>query len=186
MSYYCPDEDTLVLYLNSSEKVDLNVEGSGEIVLEAPSQGEASVYVDKDPVLVINNYTSSGSGGTGFVDQASWLVIEKNALTNMSAYNLVRFHDADTVELATNNTVYNEAKVVGITIAAALAGNKVKVLILGVLEDPFFTWPANTLLFLGANGIITSTPPTSGFSTIVGEAPVPGVFSLSIREPTIL
>jgi hypothetical protein len=129
---------------------------------------------------------SSGGDGTGFVSQAEWLVIQKTAGETISALTLVRFQDANTVILATSNTTYAEAKVTGIALNAATIGGTVRVLIMGIIEDSFFTYPANTLLFLGINGTITSIPPTSGYSTIIGEAPALGVVTLSIREPTIL
>lgn len=139
--------------------------------------------------LIVNccdDTQSSGGNGTGFVSQAEWLVIEKIAGESISALRMVKFSDADTVVLANSNTSYSNAKAIGIALSSASTGATVRVLIMGIIEDPFFTFPAETLLFLGVNGIITSTPPTSGYSVVIGEAPAVGVVSLSIREPIIL
>jgi hypothetical protein len=144
------------------------------------------------PKRVVQNYYSSGGfssssgNGTGFVSQAEWLVIEKTAGETISALALVRFLDLNTVVNSTNNEDYFHAKVVGIALNGATTGGTVRILIFGIIEDPFFTYPANTLLFLGANGAITDIPPTTGFSSIIGESPAVGLISLSIREPKVL
>lgn len=83
----------------------------------------------------------------------------------------MRFSSATTVVNSTNNEDYFHAKVTGIALNGAATGGTVRVLIFGIVEDPFFTYPANTLLFLGTNGTITATPPTTGFLSIIGEAP---------------
>jgi hypothetical protein len=181
------DEDNLIVVLGKSESTfsinnnsDLITTVSGTVALKL------DLLIDKN---VLSGGGTGGIPGTGFVDQARWLVIEKVAGETISALRLVRFSDADTVVYATNNQTYNEAKAVGIATNGAALGGTVRVLIIGIMEDSFFAFPSNTLLFLGPDGTIVSTPPslpTAGYSVIVGEAPTNGVFSLSIREPVIL
>jgi len=180
-NFVITDEDSILVDIGLSS---ITGETSSQNELSATIQGKTELFgqvgVDK------NFQAGNGGNGTGFVSQAEWLVIEKIAGETISALNLVRFQDADTVKLATNNLIYADAKVTGIALNAAMAGGTVRVLIFGVIEDQYFSYPANTLLFLGANGTITDTAPLSGFSTIIGEAPAVGVITLSIREPTIL
>lgn len=139
-----------------------------------------------DNIIVKCCDDGSGGGGTGFVSQAEWLVIEKIAGEPISGYNLVRFLDSDTIVKATNNDTYNHSKVFGIAMNGGLTGSLIRILIFGVINDPFFSFPDDTLLFLGVDGTITGVPPITGFSTIIGECPVTGVFSLTIREPKVL
>ena len=174
------EDEILQIKLGESS---LELKSSSEILnLKIDNDKKLDLKIQLNPTFQIG----SGGNGTGFVNQAEWLVIEKIAAETISALNLVRFQDADNVVLATNNQTYADAKVTGIALNAASAGGTVRVLIFGIIEDPFFTFPPNTLLFLGVNGTITATPPSSGFSAIIGEAPAVGVVTLSIREPTIL
>jgi hypothetical protein len=174
-------EDSIEVTLGKSD-LSISIELHRELQATISGTTALELSIMLNPMLNVG----SGGNGTGFVSQAEWLVIEKIAGESISALNLVRFQDANNVVKATNDQTYADAKVTGIALNGASIGGTVRVLIFGIIEDPFFTFPANTLLFLGVDGTITSTPPLSGFSAIIGEAPAVGVVTLSIREPTIL
>ena len=59
--------------------------------------------------------------------------------------------------------------VIGITTTAGGVGDIINVRRLGLLTDPSWTWTTNLPVFLGVNGVLTQTAPTSGFICIVGK-----------------
>jgi len=82
--------------------------------------------------------------------------------------------------------VYENAQSVGVSLNTATAGNDVEVLSFGILEDPFFNFPVNDVLFLASGGAITNTAPTSGIRTIIGKSLGVGSIFISVQEPVIL
>ena len=105
------------------------------------------------------------------------------AAENISALRAVRLINANECELGDPDTIYEDAKVVGISLTAATTGNNVEVLTFGILEDPFFTFPLNEPIFLAPNGVVTDVPPTTGFSTQIGHSLGTGQIFINIREP---
>src|ERR1017187_140443 len=182
-TFSVPEENIISVNLEGSS-IQLSLDSSvvSPVVI---SNDISSIQINIDRNVVITNQggAGSGGGGTGFVDQSQWLVAQKIALTDMSALSLVRMYDKDTFQLATNNGNYSMASVVGILIEGGLAGSKIRALIMGDIEDPSFTFPSDSLLFLGLSGIITSTAPSSGFSTLIGTSPALGMISLQINRP---
>ena len=136
--------------------------------------------------VYVGGATASGSGGETPASEAEWIVKNKIAGETISAFNIVRLYDANTIVKCSNNSTYSDARAIGISLSAGDAGDTIRVLILGIIENTFFNYPAGTLLFLGTNGTITDTAPTSGHLTIIGECPANGVFSISIKEPIVL
>jgi hypothetical protein len=176
-NYVINDEDSVTFSLGSSNSV-INVKANQTAEL-AIQGGTSIVGID----VFIDRIASGNGTGTGFVSQAQWLIVEKNAGENIEQLKMIRFQDAETVVYAKSNSTLIEARPVGITLTSTLAGGKVKVLVLGLIENPAFNYTAGTLLFLGQNGSITNIVPTSGYSVVIGEVLAPGVINLSIRTP---
>lgn len=111
------------------------------------------------------------------------LVIRKIAASNITEFQLIRLVSADEVDVASNES-YNESRVVGIALETKNAGQEVKILTFGVVEDGF-GYAIYTQLFLGTNGAITSTPPTATgrFVTSIGQSLGPGSIFIKIEEP---
>lgn len=181
-SFTINDQESVTIQLDSSNSV-IKLESSPSI--DAIISGTSLVGID-----VFLDRVVSGSGtGTGFVSQAQWLVVDKIAGENIDSFKMIRFANIDTVVYARANGTREESRPFGITITSSLAGNKVKVLVMGIIENPIFTYPSGTLLFLSTNGSITDVVPTlpsSNYSLVVGEALAVGVISLSIRTPVRL
>lgn len=110
-------------------------------------------------------------------------VLEQFAVAahTISALKVVRYLN-QAVAYATNNTTYKEAMVCGITKNAAAAGAQVKVIKLGKLEDPFFNYDSNTLLFLGEDGEITDAPSSGSHATMIGYGLGPGAIYVKIEQ----
>lgn len=114
-------------------------------------------------------------------DSAKRLEVIKIAGESFSALKLVRLVDSESVLLA-DKAIYDNSIVLGVSLNAASIGNDVTVLVYGILEDPFFNFSPNELLFLGDNGEITNINSLSGNRTIIGHGLGAGAIMVKIQE----
>lgn len=112
------------------------------------------------------------------------LSITKTYSEAISALQLVTATSNTEVGIA-DVTSLTEATVLGIALTGGIALVQEQITILGVVEDPSFTYPVNTPLFLGVGGAITDTPPTTvgEFVTQIGYSLGTGAIFVSISEP---
>jgi hypothetical protein len=87
---------------------------------------------------------------------------------------------------ASNDIGYDEARVVGMTKLAGNLNQQRPVLVFGRIDDPSFTYPANTDLFLGTMGNIVAIAPTAGHYKLIGRSLGPGSIFLDIGTTIIL
>jgi len=64
---------------------------------------------------------------------------------------------------ASSATLAHAPGVTGIATNSALLGGNVQVALLGVLTEPTWSWTAGLPVYVGVSGILTQTPPTSGW-----------------------
>ena len=86
--------------------------------------------------------------------------VSLTAGVNLSALRAVTT-DANGNAVYASNDTKNNAVVVGLTSAAATAGNAVSVRTAGIVEDANWAWTKGPV-FLGTNGALTQTAPTGG------------------------
>jgi hypothetical protein len=87
---------------------------------------------------------------------------------------------------ASNDIGYDEARVVGMTKLAGNLNQQRPVLVFGRIDDPSFTYPTNTDLFLGTLGNIVAIAPTAGHYKPIGRSLGPGSIFLDIGTTIIL
>lgn len=75
--------------------------------------------------------------------------------------------------------------VIGITVTAAIAGDDVSVMTSGKLSDPSWSWVAGPI-YVGADGALTQTAPTTGFVQEVARAISPTDIIINIQPPILL
>jgi hypothetical protein len=75
--------------------------------------------------------------------------------------------------------------VLGISTGAAAQGAQVTMLAAGPLSDPSFAFVPG-LIFLGLNGVLTQTPPTSGIAVELGVSINPTAMLVRVRQPLTL
>ena len=110
--------------------------------------------------------------------------LERTSDQAISALKAVRLTSDTNVDLADSGGTYEEAITAGIaTSTTASAGQVIDVQSYGLLEDPFFTFPLNDLLFLGSGGTITNVAPTSGHRVVIGKSLGTGSIFINIEEP---
>lgn len=116
---------------------------------------------------------------------AKVLVLERTAGETISALKAVYLTDSTTCKLA-NNTDDIQGTVIGISLTAGNLGDTIKILSFGIIDDPFFTYTINDPVFLGTNGNLITTQPSSGVLTEVGYGLGAGSFYVKPNSPKIL
>jgi hypothetical protein len=76
--------------------------------------------------------------------------------------------------------------VVGLSLQSASIGEPVEVLLLGERIDGSFTYSGDEGLFLGADGRLETTAPTTGVLVRVGAVTSPTSINISIQQPIVL
>ncbi len=82
------------------------------------------------------------------------------------------------------DTTSEDTYVVGITTASAGLGELVQVQLVGTQTEPSWSWTPSLPVFVGSNGTLTQTPPTSGQVIIVGYSLTPTKIFID-KQPTV-
>lgn len=85
-----------------------------------------------------------------------------------------------------DNTINTTAEtLIGISVNSAIPGDIVRIVYNGEADDSGWTWLPGKQLYVGINGVITQTPPTSGYVMPIGIARSPTKIVVQIRTPII-
>jgi hypothetical protein len=87
----------------------------------------------------------------------------------LSGHRVVRASAPDEVDVASSANVAHAGLVLGITTGAAIQGDLAHVRIAGELIEPTFAFVPGPVYF-NSSGVLTQTPPTSGFIQSVAVA----------------
>ena len=107
---------------------------------------------------------------------------------NLSGHRMVLLDASRNAIYADNATGTHAAQVLGMTKGAATLGTQVEVLRNVEVLEPTWSWIHGGAIYLGANGLLTQTPPTSPavFSLCVGFATASNRMFVSIGTPIFL
>jgi len=160
---------------------DFNFIGDGVEVWVQTTMGDWVLLSDVDPLS--EEYTDTGHVQVR-VPSPSKFALTKIASTDISAYDLIRL-DSMTTATKANVSSYTDAKVIGVAIDDASTGNDFRILLLGIIEDPAFTFPINEPLFLQSDGTwgLTPTSTTGEYRTNVGYSLGTGAIMIKVEEP---
>jgi hypothetical protein len=152
-------------------------------ILEVEVQGKTLIVGD----IVVDKLAAK----TPLSESSTYLIVQKVAEEAIVEFDLVYVTPTGGVMVATNNLGSNEAFVLGLAIADTLLGDKVDVLILGVVSDPIFSALAlNTPIYLDVGGAITDDIPKkvngANFATPVGRALGSGSILINVLSPLTL
>lgn len=108
---------------------------------------------------------------TTIIDSATKLKIQRTALVNIGAGEVLKAHSATVATLATADNTQQDAQVLGIAESTVLAGATVDIILLGVVTDAAFSiFSINSPLFLDVDGGITDVKRTSGYHVVIGKS----------------
>ncbi len=119
------------------------------------------------------------SGGTGIVKA------KKICDQSISALRICKATSANTISYASNLETVFDAQSLCVSIQAGSALQEIDVVLFGQINDGFFNFPLNAPLFLGDEGQITATPPSSGHLVNIGHSLGLGAIMINFKPPTI-
>jgi hypothetical protein len=129
-------------------------------------------------INVVNTNISVGAEGTQY--------LSKVAGEALSGHRMVVLNSAGKAVYADNTTMTHVSKVLGMTVGSAVLDAAIDILRWGELEEPSWSWTLDLPIFLSTSGLLTQTPPTTGFSQIIGFPVSATKAYISLREPIIL
>lgn len=98
---------------------------------------------------------------------------------SLSALRLVKLNSSNQLVYADNST---DATVLGLTFQAVSTGVAPITVLSGLITDSGWNWARGAPLFLGSNGQITTSIPSSGFIVPIGNAEAPTIINLNISQ----
>jgi hypothetical protein len=111
---------------------------------------------------------------------------ELTASASLSALRVVVLEEGNELIYADSGTPGHAFKVVGLLPSAVAAGSTVQVLTDGAISDSNWNWDTERPIFLGLNGQLTQTAPTTGFLLQVATATTPTQIDFEIQEAILL
>lgn len=106
--------------------------------------------------------------------------------TNLSGHRLVTLNSSQQVVYASSSNLAHVDKVIGLTVGAATAGETIEIVRSGEVNEPSWEWSLNEPIFLGVDGVLTQTPPASGFLLFVAFPISPTRVFVDIKQALIL
>lgn len=82
---------------------------------------------------------------------------------------------------ADHTDVSQVGKILGVTTQAIMVGNTGNVVFGGPIQEPSWNWIEGAV-YLGANGLLTQTAPTTGFLLMIGRAIDEDILMVNIQE----
>lgn len=114
-----------------------------------------------------------GGGGDQYVTRTAGQTISANRVLYDRAGLVYPLGQAD---------AENIYAILGLSVSAGQSGAQISVQRSGTVTDSGWSW-AYGRVYLGSNGQLTQTPPSSGFSVLIGFAATATSINLSINDP---
>lgn len=104
----------------------------------------------------------------------------------LSSHRVVMVNSQGKLIPASSLSELDAYKIIGITTQSGVADAEIIVQHSGILEEPGWFWDTSLDIFLGVDGMLTQTPPTVGFSCIIGNVLSPTKIFINVQPPIIL
>lgn len=163
-------------------------EANGTIYYDFPSGETRQPFAQPDtPIVHPAIRGEKGEAGLQGPAGADGVGVNFQGIANvpLSGERVVRFNLLEQLVYA-SNVPFEFENICGITNAAASAGGSVEVISAGEFRNIGWNWSPGAPLFLGLNGFLTETPPTTGvliqFATAISSTKI----FISIENPIFL
>lgn len=150
-------------------------------ILVMPEQSQVVVAEEEVTTVVIAEGAQGLPGPPGPPGGGGDQYVTRTAGQTISA-NRVLYDRAGLVYPLGQADGENIFAILGLAVTAGQAGAQISVQRSGTVTDSGWSW-AYGRVYLGANGQLTQTPPTSGFSVLIGFAATATSINLSINDP---
>lgn len=148
---------------------------------------KTTVFAERvETVVVVASGEQGPAGAPGPIGPTGGSALSYVAATPIGGHRVVALNASAKVIYADNTQMGQFGAVLGISLGAANADASVDILRMGEIEEPSWSWLLGQPVFLGTNGLLTQTPPTTGFSLVVGFPVAPTRLFVSFREPVII
>lgn len=128
----------------------------------APTPAEPTVH-PRQPI-------QGPPGPQGIPGPGGGSTLERTADVNLSGNFVVFASAGDGANYADPSVPVHGTALLGVTAHAAIAGSLVQVIQSGEMQDATWSWTPGLPIFCGPSGILTQTPPTSGWLRKVAYA----------------
>ena len=138
----------------------------GEVIIEVPPDNTQVVVEPSSPIVVEAPAAQGPMGPPGPSPANPYQTY--TAGEDIVGRRFVRVENGVAL-YATHTDTLLYGRVVGISVTSAVNGTDVTVLLSGFMDEPTWTWTPG-LIWVGANGALVQTPPTSGIVWPVARA----------------
>lgn len=164
---------------------DVVIAHSGDVVVITHS-GDVVVETQVNTSVVTTPAEQGPPGPVGPPGQAGASYLTFTADGALSGHRAVRPTTAGAVGYASSAVAADANSVLGITTGAAATGAAINVQASGEMTEVSWNWTPGLPVFLGTNGLLTQTPPVSGFQLVLGVAISPTKLAINIKQPIVL
>lgn len=157
-----------------------------ELVVYDPEHPRGQVLVSRGLVRDAFSFTFEQVGSAGVLPPpvpAAGLSAVRPAGETISALRVV-YESLGAVYLLDPSSAFVD-QMLGLSVTAGAPGALISVQRSGTIDQLAWTWTEG-LVFLGPNGVLTQTPPTTGWELVVGFASSPTRLTLDFDEPVLL
>lgn len=156
------------------------------LVIERPAQ--QVVVADRTVAGVVAVGQQGPAGPQGDIGPAGGSAIDVVAGAALGGHRVVYLDANHKAQYASNQTASHALIALGLTLGAAALDETVSVQRSGEVTEPSWSWTLEQPVYLGANGLLTQTAPTSPalFQRIVGFPTAATKLFLALREPVFI
>jgi len=174
----------------ADEIIDVAIENNFDIELGA-SQGEMTLVPQDIDVELGAQEIAVEMGAQDINVEITGVTVPTGTVSNsaifeagqtISALRVIRISALGKAIYASSAVALDISTAIGVSITSAITGNNVMIVTNGEIEDLTWNWIPSAPIFLGVDGVLTQTPPTSGFLQIVGNAETSTKMKVNIQQ----
>lgn len=118
----------------------------------------------------------------GSTQDGTFLAPSYPASATLSALRVVTLNSSNQWVYADKDTSSHVNTAISLLTTAVSSGSSVRPVLQGLVTDSSWSWSLDALLWLGANGLLTQAPPTTGFLRQVATVVSPTQINFNPQE----
>lgn len=126
----------------------------------------------------IHAQLTGGLVPTGTVNNAA--IFEAGEI--ISALRVIRISSLGRAVKASSANIADINRAIAVSITAASQGQNIITVTNGEIENAQWSWTPSAPIYLGVDGTLTQTPPTTGFLQIIGNAETATKIKVNIQQ----
>jgi len=147
------------------------------------SQPQTTTVVGTGQPTTLLQVGAGVQGPPGPQGPAGGTAITATAAQALGGHRAVVLNASGAADYADCTLPAHMGRFAGITAGAASAGQSATIINAGPLTEPSWAWTPDAPVYLASSGLITQTPPATGFLQIIGMTLSATTLFISPREP---